>query len=154
MPPSFHFFFASLLCGSSNVTYQRLWKIPIKRWNSRPLTVCFRSLLIGIEEKREMNPSFLLKHTQFLALLQPYSSGNYPNFFFFFCGEHFFLKITAGGTVLGLDEQQVWTDSWVSMLLPTLNLLTSAFYFPHSRTFLPPLFRMGLMLNSVAPGIT
>lgn len=98
MPPSFRFFFASSLCGSSNVTYQRLWKIPTKRWNSRPLTVCFRSLLIGIEEKRKMIPSLLLKHTQFLTPLQPYSSGNYPNFFFFLWGTF-------------LSEDHCWRDS-------------------------------------------
>lgn len=100
-----------------------------------------------------MIPSLLLKHKQFLAPLQSHSSGNYPTFFFF-REEHFLLKTTAGGRVLGLDEQEVWAKSGASMLLSTLNLLASAFYFPHSRTFLASLCHMGLILDSVAPGIT
>lgn len=73
---------------------------------------------------------------------------------FFFHEELFFLKTAAGRRVLGLDEQQVCSSSGASMLLSTLTLLTSAFYFPHSRTFLASLCHMELMLNTVAPAIT
>lgn len=66
----------------------------------------------------------------------------------------FFLKTAAGGKVLELDEQEVWAKFEASMLLCPLNVLTSAFYFPHWCTFLASLFRMGVMLNSIAPAIT
>lgn len=43
----------------------------------------------------------------------------------------------TGGRELKLDEQQVWAKFGASVLLSTLNLLTSAFYFPHA--YLPSL---------------
>lgn len=43
----------------------------------------------------------------------------------------FFLKTTAGGRVLELDEQKVLAKFEASVLLSPLNVLTYTFYFPH-----------------------
>lgn len=68
--------------------------------------------------------------------------------------QSFFLKITAGGRVLELDEQKVWAKFETSMLLSPLNVLTQAFCFPYWWTFLALLFHMGMMLHSITPAVT
>lgn len=124
-------------CGRPALPSAQDGACPLESWEPALETACPGG--IG-----KMTPSPLLKHKQFLALLQSHSWG-----FFFF------LKTAAAGRVLRLHEQQAWAKAGASLLLSTWNLLTSVFYFPHSHLPTPALLvHMGLMSNSAGPGIT